>query len=173
MTITTTFLTDDIRARREFVWEWLEENYPQVFDVPQHPLLSDPEVLEQLYNSMTLEFTLTRKQKHDLRTSLALWLSDIDKYTPFPDPVAIDRAAGEFDLAVIERLSDLERSMYMDALANMADPYDDASVSWVERHEGTGVPIPVALSERRKRYDELPERERISTTRGVQRRKSS
>lgn len=111
--------------------------------------LPDPEIAELLYETaaeMGLDETLTEEDADRVRVRAGLtgkawkkytgaagrrkiqrWLADPATYSPFIDPIAIERARN-YDWAVYERLSGRELSHLYDLLADEVDPYcEDAT----------------------------------------------
>jgi hypothetical protein len=58
------------------------------------------------------------------RDDIHKWLADPDRYSPFPDPVALKRA-WEWDPSAINNLTDLEWTLWITRLAQDPDPYEE------------------------------------------------
>lgn len=100
------------RQAREYLWEWLEEHYPAIWDEPDSPLLHDENVhAEAVLYLRTVRFNSNPELIHK-------WLSDTHRYDPFPDEVAIRRAV-DLDHKVFLGLTDLEKYLAVEEMAKM------------------------------------------------------
>jgi hypothetical protein len=123
---------------REHLWEWLEENYPAIWDDPNSPLLHDENVhAEAVLYLRTVRFNSNPELIHK-------WLSDTHRFDPFPDPVAIQRAV-DLDREVFLSLTDLEKYIAVEQLAAMR--------SFTGRNPDTLLWDP----KRARAWDELPD----------------
>lgn len=112
------------------------------------------------------------------------WLSDPDAYTPYPDPVLVQRAF-DMDETAIAALNWNDRQALLDRLAAMDDPFD-ADMGWsgfLRQHGGAGGGGGTSSvgpgdgwhglrSGRRMRFLALPEPVRFSIKNGVHSRES-
>lgn len=129
------------REAREFLWEWIDEKYPEFWDMPDHPGLADPALWQE-----ARDFLQSRRYLTQVET-IGHWLTHADQFSPFADPIAIERAVN-LDFEVFQNMSDYEKSIAVDLLA--------AETNLTGRSNGAQTEDP----KRVQAWDELPEAHR-------------
>lgn len=130
----------DTLTRRMFVWDLIDERWPELWDQPA-PLKASPHLVRVIAAELGAAFP-TQTMLHGSRDNVHRafsqyrrmvrgWLDNPDKFSPTVDRIAVERALA-FDWAAVRGLTDLERAVVVDALAQMDDP-------WSERDNQGGI----------------------------------
>jgi hypothetical protein len=109
-------------AIRRLLWDWTDENHPEVWDGE----VSDDVVDEAVgfVASAALGMGAKRRSMFNWSKDVRSWLEHPERFSPYIDEVAITRSL-DFDWPVIENLTNQERSVFYDYLAAMEDPFED------------------------------------------------
>lgn len=109
----------DSITRRRFLWDWIDEHHPEVWDGELTPA-----VVTQATKALIDGLSLGTRRYSVTRAAVKRWLENPSWHSPYIDDVAIDRAL-DFDWSAIDGLTHAERSVFYDRLAGMDDPFED------------------------------------------------
>ena len=111
--------------RRRFLWDWIDERYPEAFMDPGYPMLKSPALRAEATAALAAHFELTTRQasQHRLGKAVCRWLDDPDTFSPHVDGIALELAQG-FNWGAFAALTLAEFDVLLDQLSTMRDPFD-------------------------------------------------
>src|SRR5665648_14806 len=89
--------------RRRFLWDWIDEHYPEAFTRPGYPGLKSTGLRDRAVRALSEHFGIVRRFSA-LDRDVRHWLDEPDRFSPHIDEVALELALG-FDWDVIESLT--------------------------------------------------------------------
>lgn len=133
-------MATDSTDRRRFVWDLIDTHWPELWDQPA-PLKATDSLVTTIRDAVLTAYPTPSSKSKDPRTRASArrqtgdmvrrWLDDPAKWSPVVDDIAVERALA-FDWDAINNLTDMERAVMVDALAQMDDP-------WSERDNQDGI----------------------------------
>jgi len=116
------YLGEGTMDRRRFLWDWIDEHYPEAFIDPGYPMLKVAGSRAKAVRAVAAHFGITRRRS-GLDRDVRHWLDDPDRFSPHVDEIALELAMG-FNWNVIAALTQTEYGMFLDRLDAMRDPFD-------------------------------------------------
>ena len=145
--------------RRMYLWDWIDEHYPEAFRDPGYPQLKSAGARAKAICALSEHFGITRRHSA-LGRDVRHWLDDPDRFSPHIDEIALELAMG-FNWDVIAALTQTEYGMFLDRLDAMRDPFDVDTEVWTSNGSAPrGGKRLVDASRRRWAYLRGPARRR-------------